>query len=69
VLGQFPHGSPPTIQQVRRALGMKAKSSLYSACWMPVIDTAIQQGRIERPRFWRGSAQEPRRDAGSGRAI
>jgi hypothetical protein len=48
-------GGPATIQEVRRALGMKSKSSLYSSCWRPLIDEAIKQGRIERPLSWRSA--------------
>ena len=46
------HAGRPTIQKVRRGLGMKSKSSLYSQCWLPLIDEAINQGRIERPLSW-----------------
>ena len=46
------HAGRPTIQEVRRGLGMKSKSSLYSKCWLPLIDEAINQGRIERPLSW-----------------
>jgi hypothetical protein len=50
------HAGRPTIQEIRRGLGMKSKSSLYSKCWRPLIDEAINQGRIERPLSWRSAA-------------
>ena len=40
------HGAPLTIQEVRRALGMKSKSSLYEKCWRDLIDMERACGRI-----------------------
>ena len=37
---------PPTVQDVRRALGMKAKSALYSSCWRELIKKARKEGKI-----------------------
>ncbi len=57
------YAGQPTIQEVRRGLGMKSKSSLYSNCWRPLIEEAINQGRIERPLSWRPAARPTRKRA------
>lgn len=36
----------PTVQDVRRALGMKSKSALYSSCWRELIKKARKEGKI-----------------------
>lgn len=37
---------PPTVQDVRRALGMKSKSALYSSCWRELIRKMRKEGKI-----------------------